>query len=133
MKQREHTHLAPPTNSCHGNSSPSDSMESVRRHFPPYHQLYFAVYLLTLSRTDSRQSDGLLLRQPVSLGTEFGYIGQPSFELERRLKLKVDEVGRLLRYFYGYNSISFLILATALRLPGRWNRGLILAFKTQAI
>ena len=119
--------------SWNGNPSPTDPMKSVCRHFPPHHQLYFAVYLLSLSRTDSRQYDGLLLRQPVSLGTEFGCIGEPSFELERRLKLKVDEVGRLLRHFYGYNSVSFLNLATPLRLPGRWNRGLILAFKTQAI
>ena len=101
--------------SCHGNPSPSDPMESVCRHFPPpsstilcciftkslanwlaavrwilatatslhrirwspfadiFHplpQLYFAVYLLSLSRTDSRQSDGFLPRQPVSIGSD---------------------------------------------------------------
>ena len=43
------------------------------------------------------------------------------FELERRLKLKVDEVGLLLRHLYGYNSVSILKPATPLRLPGRWN------------
>ena len=31
-----------------------------------------------------------------------------TFELERRLKLKVDEVGFLLRHLYGYNSVCFL-------------------------
>ena len=35
--------------SCHGNPSPSDPMESVCRHFPPLPQLYFAVYLLSLA------------------------------------------------------------------------------------
>ena len=30
------------------------------------------------------------------------------FELERRLKVKVDEVGLLLRHLYGYNSVLFL-------------------------
>ena len=44
-----------------------------------------------------------------------------TFDLERRLKLKVDEVGLLLRHFYGYNSVSILKPATPLRLPGRWN------------
>ena len=43
-----------------------------------------------------------------------------TFELERRLKLKVDEVGLLLRHFYGDNLISILTPATPLRLPGRW-------------
>ena len=57
-------------NSCHGNSSPSHLMESVCRHFPPPPQLYLAVYLLSLSRTDSRQSDGLLPRQPVFIGSD---------------------------------------------------------------
>ena len=56
--------------SCHGNPSPSDPMESVCRHFPPPPQLYFAVYLLSLSRTVSRRSDGLLPRQPVSIGSD---------------------------------------------------------------
>ena len=52
-----------------------------------------------------------------------------TFELERRLKLKVDEVELLLRHLYGYNSVSILKPATPLRLPGRWNRGLILSLK----
>ena len=43
------------------------------------------------------------------------------FELERRLKVKVDEVGLLLRHLYGYNSVCFLQPATSLRLPGRLN------------
>ena len=45
-------------------------MESVCRHFRPPPQLYFAVYLLSLSQTDLRQSDGLLPRQPVSIGSD---------------------------------------------------------------
>ena len=56
--------------SCHGNPSPSDPMESVCRHFPPPPQIYLAVYLLSLSRTVSRRSDGLLPRQPVSIGSD---------------------------------------------------------------
>ena len=56
--------------SCHGNPSPSDPMESVCRHFPPPPQRYLAVYLLSLSRTVSRRSDGLLPRQPVSIGSD---------------------------------------------------------------
>ena len=104
-----------PMDSCHGNPSPSDPMESVCRHFPPppqqlhcciftkslanwlaavrwilatatrlhrirwspfadiFHPLlssYLAVYLLSLSRTDSRQSDEFLPRQPVSIGSD---------------------------------------------------------------
>ena len=42
-------------------------------------------------------------------------------ELERRLKVKVDEVELLLRHFYGYNSVCFLKPATPLGLPGRLN------------
>ena len=42
-------------------------------------------------------------------------------ELERRLKVKVDEVGPLLRHLYGYNSVCFLKQATPLRLRGRFN------------
>ena len=42
-----------------------------------------------------------------------------TFELERRLKLKVDVIGPLLRHLYGYNSVSVLKPATPLRLPGR--------------
>ena len=41
--------------SCHGNPSPSDPMESVCRHFPPQPQLYFAVCLLSVSQTDTRR------------------------------------------------------------------------------
>ena len=52
--------------SCHGNPSPSDPMESVCRHFRPRPQLYFAVYLLSLSQTDLRQSNGRLPLQPVA-------------------------------------------------------------------
>ena len=44
-----------------------------------------------------------------------------AFELERRLKVKVDEVELLLRHLYGYNSVCFLKPATPLRLPGRLN------------
>ena len=44
-----------------------------------------------------------------------------TFDLERRLKLKVDEVGLLLRHLYGYNSVSFLKQGTPLKLPGRLN------------
>ena len=44
-----------------------------------------------------------------------------TFELERRVKLKVDEVGLLLRRLYGYNSVCFLKPATLLRLPRRLN------------
>ena len=44
-----------------------------------------------------------------------------TFELERRLKVKVDEVGLLLRHLYGYNSVCFLKQATPLMLPGRLN------------
>ena len=44
-----------------------------------------------------------------------------TFELDRRLKLKVDEVGLLLRFLYGYNPVCFLKPATPLRLPARLN------------
>ena len=53
-----------PMDSCNGNPSPSDPMESVCRHFPSPSQLYFAVYLLSLSRTDSRQSGGFFNPSP---------------------------------------------------------------------
>ena len=59
-----------PMNSCLRNPSPSDPMESVCRHFPPPSQLYFAVYVLSLSRTDSRQSDGFFPPQPVFIGSD---------------------------------------------------------------
>ena len=42
-------------------------------------------------------------------------------ELERPLKVKVDEVGLLLRHLYGYNSVCFLKPATPLGKPGRLN------------
>ena len=44
-----------------------------------------------------------------------------TFELERRLKVKVDKAGLVLRHFYGYNSVCFLKPATPLMLPGRLN------------
>ena len=44
-----------------------------------------------------------------------------TFELDRRLKLKVDEVGLLLRHLNGYNLVCFLKPATALRLPARFD------------
>ena len=44
-----------------------------------------------------------------------------TFELERRLKLKADEVGLLLQQLYGYNLVSMLKTATPLTLTGRWN------------
>ena len=39
--------------SWHGNPSPSVPMESVCRHFPPPWLLYFVVYFLSLSRTNT--------------------------------------------------------------------------------
>ena len=44
-----------------------------------------------------------------------------TFELDRLLKLKVDEDGLLLLHLYGNNSICFLKAATPLRLPARLN------------
>ena len=44
-----------------------------------------------------------------------------TFELDRRLKLKVDYVGLFLSVLYGYNSVSFLKPATPLKLPTRLN------------
>ena len=41
--------------SFHGDPSPSDSMESVSRHFPPPPLLYLALNFLRLSRTDTRR------------------------------------------------------------------------------
>ena len=55
------------------------------------------------------------------------------FDFERQLKVKVDEVGLLLTHLYGYNSVSILKPATPLRLPRRWNWGLVLALKTHII
>ena len=48
-------------------------------------------------------------------------VGTLIFELEARLKEKVDEVGFLHRHLNGYNSVCFLKPATPLRLPGRLN------------
>ena len=59
-----------PMDSCHGSPSSSDPMESVCRHFPPPPQLYLAVYLLSLARSVSRQSNGLLPRQRGSIGSD---------------------------------------------------------------
>ena len=44
-----------------------------------------------------------------------------TFELNRRLKLKVDEVGLLLQHLSGYNLFCFLKQATLLKLPARLN------------
>ena len=44
-----------------------------------------------------------------------------TFEFEKWLKVKVDEVGLLLRHLYGYNSVCFLKPVAPLRLPGRLN------------
>ena len=44
-----------------------------------------------------------------------------SFELERRLKLKVDDVGVLIRHLYLGNSVCFSKLATPSKLQGRLN------------
>ena len=44
-----------------------------------------------------------------------------TFDLERRLKLKVDEVGLLLQHLYGYNLVWFLKPATPFRFPARLN------------
>ena len=46
-------HAASPMDSWHGNPSPSVPMESVCRHFPPLWLLYFVVYFLSLSRTNT--------------------------------------------------------------------------------
>ena len=42
-----------------------------------------------------------------------------TFELKRRLKVKVDEVGLSLRLLYGYNSVCFVKAVTPLKLPRR--------------
>ena len=56
---------------CHGNPSPSDPMESVCRHFPaPPQELYFAVYLLSLSQTDSRPVRWILASATVSIRSD---------------------------------------------------------------
>ena len=43
-----------PMDSFDGNPSPSDPMESICPHFPPPPQLYFAVFIQSLSQTDFR-------------------------------------------------------------------------------
>ena len=48
-------------------------------------------------------------------------VSTSTFEWERRLKKKVDEVGLLLRHLYGYNLVCLLKQATPLSLPGRLN------------
>ena len=59
-----------PMDSFHGNPTPSDPMESVCQHFPPP-SIYTLLYnVLSLSRTDMRQSDGLVPRQPISIGSD---------------------------------------------------------------
>ena len=43
-----------------------------------------------------------------------------TFELERRLNVQVDEVGLVIRYLYGYNSVCFSLKTShSLTLPGR--------------
>ena len=44
-----------------------------------------------------------------------------TFELERRLKLRVYKVGPFLRHLYGYNSVCLLQPVNPLRLPERFN------------
>ena len=54
-------------------------------------------------------------------------------ELKRRLRLKIYKLKLLSRHLSGYNLVRFLKPAAPLRLPGRMNRGLIVALKTHAI
>ena len=44
-----------------------------------------------------------------------------TFESQRRLKVKVDEVGLLLRHLKGYYSVCFIKPVTPLRLLGHCN------------
>ena len=44
-----------------------------------------------------------------------------TFELDRRLKKRIDEVGLLLRHLNGYNLVCFLEPGTPLRLPAQFN------------
>ena len=56
-----------------------------------------------------------------------------TFELEKRIKVKVHKVGLLLRHLHGYNSVCFLKPVNPLRLPGRLNLVRIsCCFKTDA-
>ena len=57
----------------------------------------------------------------VNRNTNIQIVSTLTFELERRLKVKVDELGLLLRHLYGYNSVCFLKQATPLRQPERLN------------
>lgn len=59
-----------PMVSFHSDPSLSDPTESVCRHFPPLSLHYLAVYFLRLSRIDCGESDGLLPRQSVSIGSD---------------------------------------------------------------
>ena len=56
-----------------------------------------------------------------------------TFELEIRLKLKVDKVGLLLRHLYRYKSVCFLKPNTPLKLPGWWSWKIVFAWKTHTI
>ena len=56
-----------------------------------------------------------------------------TFELNRRLKRKVDEIGILLQFLYGYNSVNFLKPATPLRLPARLSCGFTIVLKIHAV
>ena len=53
--------------------------------------------------------------------TTKGIVSTLSFELERRLKLKVEGVGVLIRHSYWGNSVSLLKAATPSKLQGRLN------------
>ena len=44
-----------------------------------------------------------------------------TFDLERRLKVKVDKAGLFRRHLFGYSSVCLLKPATPLRLAGRLN------------
>ena len=52
-----------------------------------------------------------------------------TFELCTRLKVRVNEVGLLLRFLYRYNPVCILKLATSIMLPAPLNWGLLLALK----
>ena len=74
-----------------------------------------------------------IISQPFLFSLGFSGHFLSTFELERRLKMKVDEVGLLLLHLYEYNSVCFLKPATPLRFSGRWNGRLFLVLKTHAI
>ena len=50
-----------------------------------------------------------------------GIVSTLSFELERRLKLKVDDVGALIRHSHWGNSLCFSKATTPSKLQGRLN------------